>query len=67
MFDFQLAHDEMLRAQAVPATVASLFSNSLSDLLGDAGYAHGAGGSRKPRRTASCRACALRSSPSWYA
>lgn len=64
VFDFQWSQHQVLRAEAVSTSLARLLPNTISDFLGNV-RAHGSGGSRNPRRTASRTAIAFRSSPSW--
>src|SRR5262245_22867990 len=64
MLDFQGAEHQVLRAAAVAAAIAGSGAYARTDLRRNGGT-HGARGSRSPRRTASCSAWALRSSPSW--
>jgi hypothetical protein len=53
-----------LLAQAISAAISAGGLNAGAKLSGDPLAAHGVNGSRRPRRTASASACALRSRPS---
>ena len=64
VLDLQRAQHVALMAATVAAPVAGLCANKRSQVAGDSGP-HGLSGPRRPRRTASARACAFRSNPSW--
>ena len=64
VFDFQQPKHVALRALTIAATVASRCANTTPNGSGDRPGTHGSSGSRSLRRTASCRACALRNRPS---
>ena len=55
----------LLRTPAIATAVPSLHTHTGTNGRRDPTGAHGANGSRRPRRTASCSAWALRNSPSW--
>lgn len=63
VFDLQPAEYIALMAATVAAPIAGLCPDARPDVGGDT-RAHGLSGSRKPRRTASARACAFWSRPS---
>ena len=63
MLNLQGAEHQVLRTAAVAAAVAGSGAYARTDCLRN-GWTYGARGSRRPRRTASCNAWALRSSPS---
>ena len=61
---FTIPENKTLLAQAISAAISAGSLNTSADVSGDPLAAHGVNGSRRPRRTASASACALRSSPS---
>lgn len=65
VFDFQSTEDDFLRAATIAATVIGRGSDAGAHGFRDVCVAHGSNGSRKPRRTASRNACALRNQPCW--
>jgi hypothetical protein len=64
VFHFKPAQDEALGIQTVPAAVPRSLANAFADFGGYFPMAQGCNGSRKPRRTASRSARALRNKPS---
>lgn len=66
VIDLQRAEHQPLWTVAVAAPIPRLIANPLPNRRRNP-RTHPFSGSRRPRRTASSRACALRRSPSWYA
>lgn len=62
MVDLQRGEHIALGAQAVATAIVRLYTDADAEVIG---YAHGTSGGRRPRCTASFRACALRNKPSW--
>jgi hypothetical protein len=64
VFDFQPALDEALGTQTISAAIPCSLAHALADFDGYVPVAQGCNGSRRPRRTASRSAWALRNKPS---
>jgi hypothetical protein len=65
MINLQRAKYVLLCAQTIATAIIRLYSDLCLELLSNQTATHGSSGARRPRRTASCNACAFRNRPLW--